>query len=592
MLAAPCTTSPSTLQLLEQGLSRLVEAESEEGIIRALDAYLRCLPDLSFAQLSLRDSPSPNTPNAGAAIVRTWLLGPSAAAGSGPKSFHPVRECASLDFAIRPGATGQLVVYGPWSASDDPAGVHTAFDGLRILTLTLGAHLARVWRTGVTAIATAADETPASAPVRHAAPDTLELEPLRFLEAIDAYLTTAQPGASLMLVELNATPSFSYTASDDPLLRQCYQYFRKQWPGIALGARSRPGELALFRSSGSTEARAASEGLEQAKQIARELEAELGIRLRLSQAFWPRHGQTAGELLRHARSAWSNEPSESLRESSELRREAIHREKPADLPARMRAALQRLIDSGQLSRELRVVYQPRISLKDMSLCGAEALLRWRSQEFGEVAPSIFLPLLEELGVIVKVGEWVLSEACRQARRWADAGMPIKRLAVNLSASQLRAPETAAAVQRLMVETGLVAWCELEVEVTESTLMSDRDRVVDQLQSLSALGVRVAVDDFGLGHTALGWLASFPVSTIKVDRLFLAEVESNPNHAKLARAMFELGRALNLRVSAEGVETASQLDFVRAGGCEEAQGYYIGRPLEAMHFMADASHLCH
>jgi EAL domain-containing protein (putative c-di-GMP-specific phosphodiesterase class I) len=228
----------------------------------------------------------------------------------------------------------------------------------------------------------------------------------------------------------------------------------------------------------------------------------------------------------------------------------------------------------------------------MRLCGVEALLRWRSPRFGEVAPAVFVPILEETGLIVPVGEWMLRQAAAQTRAWAGQGLRVRRLAVNLTLSQLRAAATVRALEQVLVDSDGLAGCQLEVEVTESTLMSDAEGMGELLRTLTGLGVRIAVDDFGRGTCALGWLESFPISGIKVDPLFLGELDANPDHAQLARAMFDLGRALNLRVSAEGVETASQLAFIRSNGCEEAQGFYLARPLEAEHFLAGASQTFH
>lgn len=222
--------------------------------------------------------------------------------------------------------------------------------------------------------------------------------------------------------------------------------------------------------------------------------------------------------------------------------------------------------------ELRLVYQPQASVSTGEITGFEALLRWDSGTRGPLKPDAFIPLAEETGLIVPIGDWVLREACREAASWPK---PLF-IAVNLSAVQLRSPNLPRRVHEILMETGLAAQ-RLELEVTESALIEDLNLALHSLRQLKALGVRVAMDDFGTGYSSLSNLRAFPFDKIKIDRSFVANVQEDEQSATIVRAILGLCRGLQLSVMAEGVETQAERAFLEQEACAEAQGYHFGRP---------------
>jgi diguanylate cyclase len=222
--------------------------------------------------------------------------------------------------------------------------------------------------------------------------------------------------------------------------------------------------------------------------------------------------------------------------------------------------------------ELSVAYQPQTRIGTQEIIGFEALLRWRHPERGDVSPGIFIPIAEESGVILRIGEWVMREACREAASWNS---PLK-VAVNVSALQINNPNFVALVEDILRDTGLECG-RLELEVTESVLIRDPERALHTLTQLKAIGVSIAMDDFGTGYSSLSNLRNFPFDKIKIDRSFVRAIDINKQAAAIVRAVLGLGRGLGLPVIAEGVETAGELAFLNAEGCREAQGYLLGHP---------------
>ena len=222
--------------------------------------------------------------------------------------------------------------------------------------------------------------------------------------------------------------------------------------------------------------------------------------------------------------------------------------------------------------ELRLVYQPQYCIGSQEPFGFEALLRWRHPDKGDVPPSVFIPLAEESGLILQIGEWVLRAACREAASWPR---PLG-VAVNISAVQLRAPNLPQLVHEILLQTGLSA-SRLELEITESALIEDPNRALNTLRQVKALGVRIAMDDFGTGHSSLSNLRAFPFDKIKIDRSFVKSVNCNEQAATIVRAVLGLGRGLGMPVLAEGVETAAELEFLGHESCTEVQGYFLSRP---------------
>jgi diguanylate cyclase (GGDEF)-like protein/PAS domain S-box-containing protein len=250
-------------------------------------------------------------------------------------------------------------------------------------------------------------------------------------------------------------------------------------------------------------------------------------------------------------------------------------------------AVERQFIEGSLSlaqgrNEFSLNYQPKIDLGTRAIVGVEALLRWRHPERGFIPPAHFVPVAEDTGLILPIGQWVLREACRQSRAWLDAGLPPMPMAVNISAIEFRSRDFLERIRAVLAETRLDPQC-LELELTESVLMKHAESTVSMLKSLKNIGVQLTVDDFGTGYSSLSYLRQFPVDSLKVDRSFVHEISSKSDDAVIVSAVISMGNSLKKRVIAEGVETREQLDFLTAAGCEEAQGYYFNPPMVAEQF---------
>jgi diguanylate cyclase (GGDEF)-like protein/PAS domain S-box-containing protein len=304
-------------------------------------------------------------------------------------------------------------------------------------------------------------------------------------------------------------------------------------------------------------------------------EVHLGAAIGVS--VFPQDGDDAATLLKRAEIAMhrakEHGPNSYRMFTSEMGSRAAER---LTLESDLRRALER--DEFQLH------YQPRIELASGRIAGAEALLRWNHPERGRIPPASFIPLAEETGLIVPIGEWVLREACRQNRAWREAGLPPLTVAVNISAPQFRSAGIDAKVAAALAEAGLDPRG-LELELTESLVMHDAEEVIAILRSLKAMGVMLAIDDFGTGYSSLSYLKRFPVDHLKIDQSFVRGIATDSDDAAIASAVISLGKALGLRVVAEGVETEAQRAFLKARGCHEIQGYLVGRPMQAADFAA-------
>ena len=253
----------------------------------------------------------------------------------------------------------------------------------------------------------------------------------------------------------------------------------------------------------------------------------------------------------------------------------------AEMNQRAREMLSLELDLRQAltRREFELHYQPKVSLVSGAMVGVEALIRWRSPQRGLVSPVDFIPLLEETGLIVPVGAWVLQEACRQMVLWHAAGYAQLTVAVNLSGRQVSDNTLVATVREALANTGLPAQA-LELELTESMLMRDAPAVESLLEELRGMGLALSVDDFGTGYSSLAYLKRFPLDTLKVDRSFVRDITADPDDASITRAVIQMAHELSLKVVAEGVETAAQLQLLAACGCDQIQGFYFSRPLPA------------
>ncbi|MDP2903047.1 MAG: PAS domain S-box protein, partial [Methylovulum sp.] len=246
-------------------------------------------------------------------------------------------------------------------------------------------------------------------------------------------------------------------------------------------------------------------------------------------------------------------------------------------------ALEHLFIENQLQhalerKELVLHYQPQISLCNGAVCGVEALVRWHHPELGMVPPGAFIPIAEDSGLIVPIGEWVLREACMANKAWLDLGLPAMGVAVNVSAKQLRQKDFVDTVAAVLEETGLPPHL-LEVELTESCVMQNPEQAIAILEELKAMGVKLAMDDFGTGYSSLAYLKRLPFDKIKIDRSFIVDMVTDADAAAIAHTIIAMAHGMHRIAIAEGVETAAQLDFLRSEGCDEIQGYYFSHPLE-------------
>ncbi|MEZ0231756.1 MAG: EAL domain-containing protein [Methylophilaceae bacterium] len=257
--------------------------------------------------------------------------------------------------------------------------------------------------------------------------------------------------------------------------------------------------------------------------------------------------------------------------SADLSKNAVER---FTLENHLRKALER--------NQFEVYYQPQVSIKTGDIIGAEALLRWQHPELGMVSPAKFIPLAEETGLIVQIGEWVLRQSALQAAAWENAGLVLNRLSVNVSGVQIQRSNFADTVYGILIETD----CQpslLELEITESTVMHNTEYVISVFDRIKRLGLRLAIDDFGTGYSSLSHLKRLPLDKIKIDQSFVRELPHNTDDAAIANAIYAMANSLGFKVIAEGVETTAQADFLLDMGCEEAQGYLYSRPVNASDF---------
>lgn len=287
-------------------------------------------------------------------------------------------------------------------------------------------------------------------------------------------------------------------------------------------------------------------------------------------SIYPMGGKTVEALTKSADIAMYHAKSQG-RNNFQFFRDAAHADTSAlfALENHLRRALER--------NELEVHYQPQVDIETGRITGMEALLRWHHPKQGDIPPSKFIPLAEETGLIHSIGEWVLRQACAQNKAWQDAGYPPMRIAVNLSVRQLKQKNLAEKVAEILDDTGLDPnW--LELELTESVVMQNAEEAVGLLNQLKSIGVWLSIDDFGTGYSSLSYLKRFPIDTVKIDKSFIHDVDTNEDDAAISQAIIALANSLRLKVIAEGVENNEQLHFLREHQCCDAQGYFFSRPL--------------
>jgi EAL domain-containing protein (putative c-di-GMP-specific phosphodiesterase class I) len=298
-------------------------------------------------------------------------------------------------------------------------------------------------------------------------------------------------------------------------------------------------------------------------------------------AVFPDDGRDADTVLRHADSAMYRAKQSGGHTAQFFTAEMnVLMTERLEMESKLRRALER--------EQFLLHYQPRIDMASGRVVGAEALIRWKIAENEIISPARFIPVAEETGLIVSIGRWVLETACAQNVSWQRAGLPPVVVSVNVSARQFRQGGFVDTVAEVLAKTGLEARY-LEIELTESMVMHDADKLTAMLDELNNLGVQIAVDDFGTGYSSLSYLKRFPVDRLKVDQSFVHDITTDSDNATIARTIISLGHNLGLKVVAEGVETAEQVEFLRQNHCDEMQGYYFGRPVGAPEFSASYLH---
>lgn len=302
--------------------------------------------------------------------------------------------------------------------------------------------------------------------------------------------------------------------------------------------------------------------------------AQFTLTCSVGMALAPSHGNSADELVRHA---------EAAMRAVKVAGRANYRmhQARAEVDRRSHMLLDHAMRQALVSGRFRLHYQPQVSLVDGRIMGAEALLRWRDPEMGEISPGRFIPVAEESGFIVPIGDWVLTQAVRQIALWHGKGMHIP-VAVNVSAVQFQQAHFVDRVASVVAVSGIPASL-LELELTESILVHDADDALQRLHALARLGVRMSIDDFGTGYSSLAYLKRFPIDKLKIDRSFITGLPQDESDAGIVRAILQMARALGMKVIAEGVETEAQRQFLQLAGCDEFQGYLFAPALDALSF---------
>ena len=298
---------------------------------------------------------------------------------------------------------------------------------------------------------------------------------------------------------------------------------------------------------------------------------QVNITPSIGASLYPDHAMVPTDLLKFADTAMYQAKSQG-RNTFEVYNEAM------DAEARRRASLLAALRKALAQDEFRLVFQPRVSLRSDRIVGVEALLRWRSAELGEVGPAEFIPLAEESGLILGIGEWVMREACRTLRHWRDEGLVDLACSINVSVLQLLRAPLAEQLKGILAETG-VPPDRVELEVTESMVMQNAEQTLAVLHQLRDVGVRLAIDDFGTGYSSLIYLKRLPIDTLKIDKEFIGDLTDDPDDKAITATIITMAHSLGLHVVAEGVETEAQLNYLRGQGCDEVQGYFLSRPLE-------------
>jgi diguanylate cyclase len=413
----------------------------------------------------------------------------------------------------------------------------------------------------------------------------------RFMDELETAVGEAESGGrsgavlQLNLDRFRQVNDALGTAAGDLLIRQAAGRVRE-----TLSALDRPGaprsERALAARSGGDEFSAMLPSVPSVEHAARVAEAllealrrpyridgqDLHVTSSVGMALFPADGRGMDELMKNAAAA--------LQQAKQAGRDSYRfYSKEFNAKAAQRLAIESDLRKALERGELRLFFQPKLASATGEVCAAEALLRWQHPERGLVPPFDFIPVAEESGLIVPVGEWVLHEACRQLGQWAAAGLRRVPIAVNVSPRQFQ-PDLPAIVRRAVGASGQAGY--LNLELTESSVMADPKRAIELLQELKAMGMKLSIDDFGTGYSSLSYLHKLPLSELKIDRSFINTITAD-GPAVLVDVIIAMAHSLGLTVVAEGVETQLQVDYLRKRGCDELQGYFYSKPVPAAEF---------
>ncbi len=386
---------------------------------------------------------------------------------------------------------------------------------------------------------------------------------------------------TLIIVDLRSFRQINDTygrAAGDELLRQTAKCLLQAMPSDALIARTAGDEFAVLLESDL--GRPAIENM--LKGMLKTLRSGLNVnemnvpvRASVGVAYAPEHGNTVSSLLKSADSACAQAKNGSdnalVVYNSAQQQQAVRRHQ-------LEIGLQHAIEKNELSLQ----YQPQVDIKSKMTCGMEALIRWNSPEFGKVSPVDFIPVAEDTGIINHLGTWVLNQAVQDYQRLSRYGMSPAMLSVNLSRKQFENGRIVSDVERLLSKTGFDP-AKLCLEITETALASDSSRLSQQLLDLTSLGVRLAIDDFGVGYSSLLELRDYPIAEVKIDRAFITDITTDIHSQDFVRAIVNISSSIGADVVAEGIETQAQFDMVAELGCDRAQGYFLCEPMEATTF---------
>jgi diguanylate cyclase (GGDEF)-like protein len=574
------------------GMLQLLEWRGPEGLARAQQApaALALLPWLGLLALN----------SAIFGLPSVWLVvhyGPWGVACAGYLLTGAIINCVHLTLGSRPAflaSTGPFFVYAALIpvevALTNPHANAAVLTGLGIGAVILAAAVTRQWLQWDAARARQADTVRAQQAERDANERRLlkltQQDALTGLgnrtaleNAVQAAMAAGKPGA-LFVIDLDGFKDINDRlghGTGDDVLREIAARIGRGRHEADTVTRLGGDEFALVLP-GLPAASVEDAAALLLRRIGKQLKIReniLAVGASIGVALFPEHGQTAGQLLANADLALYQAKADGRHchrlYGAAMRDQALEK-------IRLEAQLRLAVDRG----EFELFYQPQIRLADGKLVGAEALLRWHHPERGLLAPEAFMAALESGTLALPVGQWILETACEQAALWRRLGLPAFRIAVNLFGAQMRSVAFLSLVRAACAKAGLPLTA-LEIDITESIILRQEDEIIAPLRGLRAMGVGLAFDDYGTGYASLSLLKRYPVSKVKIDRLFIADICASEEDAVIVAGLINMARALGMNVIAEGVETSAQAALLARNGCAEAQGYAFGAPVGAQDF---------